>query len=846
MTSQEQNPDLLMLKLMTSNKMRRKSSTGNIPTRHVTVSRPALSPSEWDDRYHRQPKSPSSPLGFCRDAGRLACKDFNWKTYILSFLPILSWLPNYNWKSNFVNDLVAGFTVAVMHIPQGMAYGLLAGVDPVVGIYTGFFPVLLYVFLGTMPHNSMGTFAVISILCSKPIIRLSSSVEEMTPSMNVTGMNMSFAENMTTIMNGTMGDDGYGDVPQYRSIEVATAVAFCVGLIQFFMGMVRLGSITAILTDVLISAFTVGASMHVFTSQIKHILSVKVGKFIGAGRIVKIWINIISNIGSTNLVSLAVSVVSVAFLLFVSMVVGPKVKTKCMYPIPSQLVLVILGTVISTPLDLSTVHQVKVIGNISSIPTGLPAPSMPRLELIPQVFMDAIPVAIISYVIGQSLGSMFGAKHGYTVDPNQELIAQGASNIFGGFFSSLPMASSLARSLVQEDAGAKSLLTAVASSSFLLVVLLWIGPVFEPLPVCILASIILASLKGVILKMQDFKKYWERSKWDGVVWMTTFLATVLIDVDMGLMIGIFTSMMAVMVRGCIPKVVVLQQDPRGEAWLDRKLYRTSNKGAKVLEVSGPIHFLTCGYLELQLTREMEKTVGDQEMPNNLEGCDNVAYVTSREEVAIKNLQGKDGSGELSEIIETRGETPEILRDSKYKREDSGIDDDSSVSIKYIDNEEDYAIDGDLDRSRKSSSNSNHSTDTSNKSHNISIYQNSLKQDKYSGDDIDEEKHRNSNFQNNCILNASNLDKDIYQIEMKRKQSLKGSSEDIVLDLSQVTFIDMAGAKSIQRITEQVVREGGRVAVSGMGPRVKVALDKANVLDKIGMVYPTYRDAVQFW
>ena len=636
-----------------------------------------------------------------------------------------------------------------------MAYGLLAGVDPIVGIYTGFFPVLLYVFLGTMPHNSMGTFAVISILCSKPIIRLSSSMDETAQNVNLIGNGM-------MAMNGTIGHlEGEA---QYTSLEVATAVAFCVGVIQFIMGMVRLGNITAILTDVLISAFTVGASMHVFTSQIKHILSVKVDKYIGAGRIVKIWINIAQNITSTNLVSLSVSVVSVAFLLLVSIVIGPKVKTKCRFPIPSQLVLVILGTVISAPLDLSTIHQVKTIGNISSIPTGLPQPSIPRLSLIPQVFMDSIPVAIISYVIGQSLGTMFGAKHGYTVDPNQELIAQGASNIFGGFFSCLPMASSLARSLVQEDSGGKSLFTAVASSSFLLVVLLWIGPIFEPLPVCILASIILASLKGVIQKMADFKKYWDRSRWDGFVWMATFLSTVLIDVDMGLVVGIGASMIAVMFRGCIPKVVVLQQDPMGEAWLDRRIYRTSNNGAKIMQVSGPIHFLTSGYLELQITREMEKSDG--------------------------SIQS---SGELTEVVETKEEITEILKGSMCNIDDSGIN--LSESINYTD---------------------------------------------------DEDAKNTSNYgQNMKVLDVSNLDRDIYENDLKKENTLKGGTKDIVLDLSQVTFIDMAGAKTVQRVTEQIVNGGGKVAISGVNFSVAVMLDKANI-NKEARVYPTYKDAVAFW
>ena len=93
-------------------------SLENIAKPQVMLSRPALSSSDWDDRYHRVSAQPSSTGGLIKDFGRLTCKDFNWKTFFLSFLPIVSWLPKYNWKTNFINDLVAGFTVAVMHIPQ--------------------------------------------------------------------------------------------------------------------------------------------------------------------------------------------------------------------------------------------------------------------------------------------------------------------------------------------------------------------------------------------------------------------------------------------------------------------------------------------------------------------------------------------------------------------------------------------------------------------------------------------------------------------------------------------------------------------------------------------------------
>ena len=397
-----------------------------------------------------------------------------------------------------MSDLLAGFTVAIMHIPQGMAYGMLAGVDPVIGIYTAFFPVLLYVMLGNMPHVSMGTFAVVSILVSKPVLRLSNQDES------------------DEGANDGLPNDGQEKV-SYTPLEVATAVTFCVGIIQTFLGLIRLGSLTVVITDVLVSSFTVGASFHVLTSQVKHVLGLRLPTVSGAGRIVLTYFSIGEHMTEVNLITLSISLVCLVLLVLADQAVAPKMKTICRFPLPTQLVLVLIFTTMSGYLQLSKEYQVRTIQDIGDIPTGLPHPMLPCTELLPQVFADSIPVAVVAFVIGQGLGCLFGAKYGYSVPPNQEMIAQGASNILGSFFSCLPMSGSLSRSLVQEASGCKSQLTSLVSAMLLLSVLLFLGPLFQPLPVCVLAAIILSSLTGIIKKVADVQKFWSRSTVDGLV-----------------------------------------------------------------------------------------------------------------------------------------------------------------------------------------------------------------------------------------------------------------------------------------------------------------------------------------
>ena len=171
-----------------------------------------------------------------------------------------------------------------------------------------------------------------------------------------------------------------------------------------------------------------------------------------------------------------------------------------------------------------------------------------------------VPVAVVGTVISYGLGIMFGTKYGYTVPPNQECVAQGLSNLLGSFLSCLPMSASLSRSLVQETSGCKSMLTSLTSSLALIAVILSLAPLFQHLPVCVLAAIILASLAGMFKKMTDVKKFWARSPYDGALWLVTFLATVLVDVDIGLGVGVSLSILLIMLRSSVPSVTVIDRE----------------------------------------------------------------------------------------------------------------------------------------------------------------------------------------------------------------------------------------------------------------------------------------------
>ena len=206
----------------------------------------------------------------------------------------------------------------------------------------------------------MGTFAVMSILVSKPVHNFAHA-------------------NITAV---TSADPTTEPSP----LGVLSAVCLVVGFLQVFMGFVRLGTFVGILlTDTLISAFTVGASFHVLTSQLKHVLGVQLVQHMGAGRLVLTYVSLAEQLGATNHVTTLLSLACLIFLLVMDKVVSVRVKKWCRFPLPTQLFLVVVTTALTAPLGLSADHGVRTIQDIGAIPEGMPTPAVPPLQLIPQV-----------------------------------------------------------------------------------------------------------------------------------------------------------------------------------------------------------------------------------------------------------------------------------------------------------------------------------------------------------------------------------------------------------------------------------------------------------------------------
>ena len=344
-----------------------------------------------------------------------------------------------------------------------------------------------------------------------------------------------------------------------------STVTFLSGFIMLCLGFLRLGSLNAFLTDPIVSGFTTGAGVHVFTSQIKYIFGISLKKYIGAGRLIKTYSDLFQSLDQVNSVALIMSCLCIVLLLTFDLLLKAKLAKLCRFPIPMQFLVVILATLISHFLDLNSKWDIQVIGQV---PTGLPSPELPDFGLMPSLISDAFTITIIGYVVTLSIGRIVASKFNYAVDPNQELVAMGASNLVGCFFRSLPMTGSMSRTLVQVSSGGRTLMASFFSVFLLLWVLLFAGPLFQALPNAILASIIVVSLRGILLQFKDLCLYAKRSYSEVFVWSATFLATVCIDIDYGLMIGLGTSLAFLLWWGYHPKVELVGRTDQEDLFID--------------------------------------------------------------------------------------------------------------------------------------------------------------------------------------------------------------------------------------------------------------------------------------
>lgn len=287
-----------------------------------------------------------------------------------SVVPSIGWLfAKYNWTDDFFKDFVAGFTVAVLNIPQGMAYAMLGNVEPTVGLYMAIVPVIVYSLLGTSRHVSMGSFSVICLMTGK-VVNAYATTDR------VDGGGVDYSSPSIS----SSGSDAFTQ-QRYTPIEVATAVTLMVGLVQILMYVFRLGAVCTVLSETLVSGFTAGAAVHVVTSQMKELLGVEVDAHNGMFQIVLTYYDIGNRIRDVNLATVAVSCITVSLLLAYNLYLKAIVNKRLWVPVPIELITIVVGTALSQFTTFAADYRIRLVSTRHSR-NGAPATRYMRITCV--------------------------------------------------------------------------------------------------------------------------------------------------------------------------------------------------------------------------------------------------------------------------------------------------------------------------------------------------------------------------------------------------------------------------------------------------------------------------------
>ncbi|MFN4012715.1 MAG: SulP family inorganic anion transporter [Aquificaceae bacterium] len=422
--------------------------------------------------------------------------------------PFLGWLRGYK-REYFTKDLVAGLTVAVVLVPQSMAYALIAGLPPVYGLYAASIPVIVAALFGSSAQLATGPVAIVAFLT---FVSLTS----------------------------------YAKPGEEKFIELAILMAFLVGLIQLFIGVFRLGFLVNFVSHSIIIGFTNAAAIIIMTTQIPALLGIKVEQ---KELIFQNLYEIFINLSKTNPFTLIVGITSILI------IVGLR---KINRNIPSALIAVILFTALSYFFSFES-YGIRIVGDI---PRGIPMPSLPSidLDLLDRILGKAFIVALVGFMEAYAIAKFIASQTKQKLDVNQELIGQGLANIMGSFFKSFPVSGSFSRSAVNFQAGAKTGMSNIISASFVILTLLLAGPLLYYLPRAVLSAIVITAVISLI-KPYQFIHLWKTNRYDGISAIATFALSFIMKPDYAIFIGIFLSLSLFLWRSLHPRIVIMARDP---------------------------------------------------------------------------------------------------------------------------------------------------------------------------------------------------------------------------------------------------------------------------------------------
>jgi len=502
-------------------------------------------------------------------------------------LPCVGWMRTYKFKEFLAADVIAGCSVAMMVIPQSISYAALAGLPSEFGLYTALVPVFVYALFGSSRQLAVGPVAIVSLLMKEGLHKaIPASLAIQDP-------------------NNPQGEEQVQAQLQYSLMAVQ--ITFVVGVIEFGMGLVRLGFLTNFLSHSVILGFTHGSAIIIGLSQLKHVIGIKAQNAKGTMQdMIKAYID------AGNTFDWRVLIMGLAFLamLITMKEIGKRAGSnsplkwfRTVGPITTS----VLGIVICYAARLDK-YGIPLVGKFAG---GFPSVTYQELFPMPSVgaefITNAFACAIVGLLESVSIAKRLAAKNKYHLYANQELRALGLSNLAGAGFSAYPATGSFSRSAVSNDTGCKTQLGGCFTAVIVLLVVLFATKPFYYMPTSALGAIVISGVLG-LLDFEEALYLFRLSKLDFLVWMASFFGTLFLGAELGLAIAIGLALLIVIYQSAFPQIVELGRLQGTTIYRNMKQYPHAKRFSSViiLRVGAPIYFANCSYVREVFEYSLEK------------------------------------------------------------------------------------------------------------------------------------------------------------------------------------------------------------------------------------------------
>jgi len=528
-------------------------------------------------------------------------------------IPVVGWLPRYT-TGILRSDLSAGLTTAVMLIPQGMAYAMLAGLPPIVGLYASTVPLVVYAALGSSRQLSVGPMAMASLLVAAGIHELLTPAQ-MTPA---------------------------------NLVATAITLTMLAGIFQVLMGVFRLGGLVNLLSHPVVTGFTSAAAIIIGASQIQHVVGFEVPRGLTA---LQTMVHVGENIGAAHVLTVVISAAAIGLLVGLRNV-APR--------LPAALIAVVLGILASWLIGLDALG-VNVLGDI---PSGLPTPKLPRptYEAVVAAAPMGLAIALVGFMESISAAKVYARQNRYEISPGQELVSLGLSNVSAGLFGGYTVGGALSRTAVNAQAGAKTPMANVFTAITIVLTLVFLTPIFSFLPTPILAAIILVAVTG-LLDFQEWVHLWRVKKDDLVLLLITFFATLFGTIESGILVGVGASLLWLVYTTTRPAIATLGRVPGTNTYRSVKHFSDAEMFDRILilRMDAQFFFGNVAHLRDALFRKLDRVrepVGAVLDASSMNGLDSTAADTF--EALIRELRQQGVEIFVSHV---KGSVLAVMRDT---------------------------------------------------------------------------------------------------------------------------------------------------------------------------------------